>query len=87
MVRPQEEIKQVCEKDEAAQVMPESNQIPKAPKAGYKVRPDMADLARMTLTQLQKVSMFKVWNEFGSIEFTGETDVTGVDLADVITIA
>ena len=47
----------------------------------------MASLHRMTLAQLQKVSDFKVWTEFGSVEIIGETDVTGVDLADIITIA
>jgi len=29
---------------------------------------------------------FKVWNEYGSVEFLGGTDVSGVDLKDVITI-
>jgi hypothetical protein len=35
---------------------------------------------------LQSVSEFKVENEFGYIQFLGETDLTDVDLADAITI-
>jgi len=46
----------------------------------------MAKLSRMTAEQLKSVSEFKVENEFGSIEFLGETDLTNVDLADAITI-
>lgn len=47
-----EETQQTKQVAEAAQVMPEANQLPKAPKAGYKVSPEMAALHRMTLAQL-----------------------------------
>lgn len=40
----------------------------------------------MTLSQLKFVENFKVSNEFGSVEFHGEADVSEVDLADIITI-
>ena len=40
----------------------------------------------MSVDQLRQVSDFRVWNEHGSVEFLGQTDVTGVDLGDVITI-
>jgi len=40
----------------------------------------------MTIAQLGKVEELKVWNEHGSVEFLGQTDVVGVDLSDVITI-
>lgn len=60
--------------------------VPKAPKSGYKVSPDMVALARMSLKELKEVENFKVENEHGSVEWTGKTDLTGVDLADTITI-
>lgn len=40
----------------------------------------------MSLRELQSVEGFKVWNEFGSVEFQGKTDLTDLDLADLITI-
>jgi hypothetical protein len=41
--------------------------LPRPPKAGYKTTPDINDLARMTLGQLQHVKDFTVDNEFGKI--------------------
>jgi hypothetical protein len=35
---------------------------------------------------LEKVDNFTVSNEFGSILFLGQTDVTSVDLQEVVTI-
>ena len=40
----------------------------------------------MSLEEVQRVKNFRVWNEFGEVEFLGETDLTDVDLGDVITI-
>ena len=50
------------------------------------MRPSMVDLANMTVEQLKNVSDLKIWNEFGSVSFIDKTDVTGVDLSDIITI-
>ncbi len=60
--------------------------LPKEPKEGYHLIPSMALLARMTTSQLQHVKGFRIGNEHGSIEFEGETDLTGVDLAKIVTI-
>jgi len=60
--------------------------VPKAPKPGYKVTPDMVTLARMSFEELKEVENFKVENEHGSVEWPGKTDLIGVDLADTITI-
>ena len=46
----------------------------------------MVELENMSVDQLRQVSDFRVWNEHGSVEFLGQTDVTGVDLGDVITL-
>lgn len=40
----------------------------------------------MTGSRLERVENFKVSNSYGSVLFLGETDLTSVDLADVITI-
>ena len=46
----------------------------------------MAQLARMTLGQLQNLPNFTIWNEHAKIEFQGETDLTDVDLEDIVTL-
>lgn len=40
----------------------------------------------MTVKELENVKNFTVSNQFGSILWTGKTDVTRVDLADIVTI-
>lgn len=41
----------------------------------------------MSNQQLQKIKDFTVSNQHGSVQFIGETDITGVDLADVVSIS
>lgn len=36
--------------------------------------------------ELVKISDFKIYNEFGSVQWIGETDLTELDLADLVTI-
>lgn len=40
----------------------------------------------MTLKQIQNVNSFSIENEFGKIDFIGDTDLTDVDLSDIVTI-
>ena len=40
----------------------------------------------MTLAELKSVENFTISNEFGKLTFDGATDLTDVDLADVVTI-
>ena len=71
------------------QLIPEkfkSKVNPKKPKEGYVCEPSFAELEKMTGSRLERVENFKVSNSFGSVLFLGETDLTSVDLADVITI-
>eukprot|EP00347_Sterkiella_histriomuscorum_P012284 403369179 len=68
-------------------VLADKAMLPKPPKAGYQISPDMSDLSRMTLMQLQRVPDFTISNQHGSITFEGETDLTQVDLEDVVTIS
>lgn len=60
--------------------------IPKPPKAGYKISPDIITLSRMTLEEIQNVENFTIENQFGKIVFLGKTDLTGVDLEKLVTI-
>ena len=50
------------------------------------VSPTMMELENMTQDQLEHVSGFRIWNQFGEVAFYGDTDLTGVDLADIVTI-
>jgi hypothetical protein len=59
---------------------------PTAPKEGIKCSPDLERLCAMTVKELENVENFKVWNEHGSIEWVDKTDLTNVNLADIITI-
>ena len=59
---------------------------PTAPKEGIQCYPDLEKLCAMTVKELENVESFKVWNEHGSIEWVDKTDLTSVDLADIISI-
>ena len=61
--------------------------LPKKPKDGYKCEPSFDEIEKMTVQQLRNVPNFTVRNQFGSVQFMGDTDITAVDLADVITIS
>ena len=60
--------------------------LPKDPKAGYQTYPSMLDIKRMTLEELENVKGFRIWTEFGQIEFLEKVDLTGIDLREIITI-
>ena len=66
--------------------IPSEELLPKAPKEGYQCSPSMEDLRKMTVKELENVEDFTVSNSFGSIFWPGKTDVTRVNLADIITI-
>ena len=61
-------------------VLPVSSEVPVLTKPGYKVSPSIIELSRMTGEQLKKVENFKIWNEFGEIEWLGAVDVRGANL-------
>ena len=63
------------------------SRVPKPPKEGYTIIPSMSSLAMMSADQLKRVRNLKIENQFGSIEFEGETDVTDIDFADLVTIS
>jgi hypothetical protein len=57
---------------------------PKLTKANYETEPSRAELARMTETELKNVRNFTVKNQHAKIVFLNTTDVTGLDLDDVV---
>ena len=73
------------EKARKSQFAP-AESLPKDPKAGYQTYPSMLEIKRMTLEQLENVKGFRIWTEFGEIEFLDKVDLTGVDLKEIITI-
>ena len=40
----------------------------------------------MTTKELQNVDNFTISNQFGTLKFIGKTDLTEVDLQDIVTI-
>ena len=54
-------------------------------KEGYMTCPKIEELRSWPRERLQRVQNFEVYNQFGSVKFLGQTDVTDVDLdRDVI---
>ena len=52
----------------------------------FKITPSLTELAKMDMEQLRTVQNFTVENEFGKIQFEGETDVIGLDLEKCVRI-
>ena len=65
--------------------LPSDDLLPKIGN-GYKTKPSLVEMARMTVEELRKVRNFTVENEFGKIVFEGETDVLGLNVAEIIKI-
>jgi len=59
---------------------------PMRPKTGYYTEPLFEILSAMPVEECKRIPNFVIGNEFGSIEFFGETDLTGVNLAELVTI-
>ena len=57
---------------------------PLPPGEGYLTTPQLTDIP---YSELHRVRDFAIWNQFGCIEFFGETDLTGADLAKDIVIS
>ena len=81
VAKPSKEQSAVIEIESASK-----EQVPRDPKPGYKTEPAMSILKTMSAAALQKVANFKISNEHGSVEWIGDTDVSGLDLADLVTI-
>ena len=60
--------------------------IPKLNKIGYKCVPSIIELSRMTCDELKAISNFKIFNQFGEVEFKEPVNLLGVDLNNEVTI-
>ena len=69
-------------KDELAPL----NKLPIMEKPGYKTIPDFKDIYRMTLNELENVEKFSIYNEWGRIDFEGVTDLTNLNLDQIVSI-
>ena len=59
---------------------------PLPPSEGYYTSPDMNEIKKMTKLEIQKVENFKIFNKHGEIRFEGKTDLSGLDLANLVKI-
>lgn len=64
----------------------EANYKPILTKIDYNTRPSIDELMRMSKTELEKVENFCISNEYGEVEFPGFTDLTYVNLDEVVHI-
>lgn len=60
--------------------------LPKLTTTGYSLKPSNIELARMSLDQLKSVPNFTVQNQNGKIEFQGTTDVSKLDIDQIVQI-
>ena len=60
--------------------------LPKLSLPGYTTTPSIVELARMSAEELAAVRSFSVQNEYGRIEFLGETDVRALDIDAIVRI-
>ena len=60
--------------------------IPKLTKEGYKCIPSILELSRMTKEELKKVEGFKIYNQYGEVEFKEPVNLLGLDLDKLVDI-
>lgn len=60
--------------------------LPKLTTIGYKTKPTMVELARMSIDELKRVKNFTIENEHGKIVFEGETNVLNLDIDKIVKI-
>jgi hypothetical protein len=60
--------------------------LPNLTKAGYETTPSMKEICRMTVEELRNVENFSIFNEHGKIEFKGTTDLTKLNLDQIVNI-
>ena len=63
-----------------------SNFAPKLDKPGYKCIPSISELQNKTAEELKRVNNFKIYNEYGEVEFKEPVNLLGVNLNDEIKI-
>ena len=54
--------------------------IPKLTKSNYKTNPEYYILCRMSIDELKNISNFKIYNEYGEVQFLNNVNLLGLDL-------
>ena len=62
------------------------NLVPKLDKPGYKCIPSISELENKSLEEIKKIKNFKIYNEYGEVEFKEEINLLGVNLNEEIII-
>jgi hypothetical protein len=60
--------------------------VPILTRPEYSTSPSMIDIARMSASELRSIENFTISNEFGSVEFPGRSDLTGLNLDRIVQI-
>ena len=60
--------------------------VPKLDKPGYKCSPNIMELCRKTCNDLKKIENFKIFNQYGEVEFKEPVNLLGINLNDEIII-
>ena len=59
---------------------------PKLNKSGYNCTPSLAELSQLTCDELKKIQNFKIYNEFGEVEFKESINLVGLNLDEEVII-
>lgn len=62
------------------------DKLPVLTKPGYKTIPDFRNICRMTLDEIEHVKNFSIFNDYGRIDFEGETNLTNLNLDQIVNI-
>lgn len=65
----------------------ENDFYPKLTKEGYFTIPDMKDLLNYAFESLTEIENFTIYNEYGKIEFDDFTDITFLNLDELVEIS
>ena len=59
---------------------------PKLSKSGYNCIPSVIELSQLTCDELKKIQNFKIYNEFGEVEFKEPVNLIGLNLDEEVEI-
>ena len=60
--------------------------VPVMKSSNFQSHPRKVILSRMTESELKTIEGFKIWNEHGSIEWEGQTNVLGLNIDEIVKI-
>ena len=63
------------------------DKLPKLERKGYYTIPSYSEICRMSLKELENIENFTIFNEFGKIVFEGFTDLTELNIDQIVNIS